>query len=254
MIFSENRYPLFGIMLSAWGSMDEARFAIYFVPGADTALYRFGAAFIGYDCYTGEEYDPPDGTGLDLDDWNELTRAPRNYGFHATLKAPFHLAAATSEADLVAEFRQFTSAPRHVPTFDPVVRPLGQFIAIVPAAACPALDLLAADCVTAFDTFRRPLDAPERNKRVEAGSTERQIANLDRWGYPYVFEDFRFHMTLTGSLPPGRRNQILALLQARFSTAVGRAPQPVAQLALLRQDAPSARFRVICTAAITPKG
>src|SRR5262249_39939737 len=117
--------------------MDGPRFAIYFVPGADTPLYRFGAGFIGYDCHTGEDYGPPDGTGLDLDDWNEVTQAPRIYGFHATLKAPFHLEPSVSEADLVAEFRRFASTPRRVPTFEPVVRSLGRFVAIVPDGASP---------------------------------------------------------------------------------------------------------------------
>jgi hypothetical protein len=233
--------------------MDEPRFAIYFVPPADTPLYRFGAGFIGYDCHTGDDLAPPD-VGLGTTEWTELTQAPRTYGFHATLKAPFHLALLADESDLVAEFRRFASAARHVPTFDPVVRSLGRFVAIVPDTAASAVDRLAANCVTAFDTFRRPLDAPERSRRVGTGLSQRQIENLDRWGYPYVFEDFRFHMTLTGPLPAERRNQILALLQARFGATVGDARQSVAQIALLRQDAPSARFRVVCTAVLTPHG
>jgi hypothetical protein len=35
---------------------------------------------------------------------------------------------------------------------------------------------------------------------VAAGLNQSQVANLDRWGYPYLFADFRFHMTLTGKV------------------------------------------------------
>jgi len=234
--------------------MDEPRFAIYFVPGADTPLYRFGAGFIGYDCYSGGELAPSD-ADLATSVWTELTQAPRAYGFHATLKAPFRLAAAATEDDLLTAFRRFAAAPRPVPALDPVVRSLGSFIAIVPASPSPAIDRLAADCVTAFDTFRRPLGAQERQSRLGAGLSHRQVEYLDRWGYPYVFEDFRFHMTLTGSIAAAdRRSDIVALLQARFAATVGSAPVPIAQLALLRQGAPSTRFRVICTAALAPQG
>ena len=38
--------------------MDEPRYAIYFVPPANSDLHRFGAGFLGYDCYTGEDARP----------------------------------------------------------------------------------------------------------------------------------------------------------------------------------------------------
>ena len=40
--------------------------------------------------------------------WEELTREPRRYGFHATLKAPFRLLPPFTEADLVAELDRFS--------------------------------------------------------------------------------------------------------------------------------------------------
>ena len=112
--------------------MDEPRFAIYFVPPADSALHRFGASFLGYDCYTGEELGPPACLGLSARDRTELTRTPRLYGFHATLKAPFHLVPTLAESDLVTELRRFAAAPRTLPTFAPVIASLGHFVAIVP--------------------------------------------------------------------------------------------------------------------------
>src|SRR5262249_61965373 len=97
----------------------------------------------------------------------------------------------------------------------------------------------------AFDRFRRPLTSHAREERLGGGLSERQIENLDRWGYPYVFEDFRFHLTLTGPIDDDRRGSVLALLQARFNAIDGRHSLPITRLSLLRQDARSVPFRVV---------
>jgi hypothetical protein len=127
---------------------------------------------------------------------------------------------------------------------------IGGFVAIVPATASPALDRLAGDCVTAFERFRLPMSAQERGRRLAAGLSPRQAANLDRYGYPYVFEEFRFHMTLTGSMGPDRRAAIHALLQSEFAKACGHGTIALDRLALARQDHPEAPFRVIGHAAL----
>ena len=231
--------------------MDEPRYAIYFVPPAASGLYRFGAGFLGYDCYTGENLRHPQGIALSGPEWAQLTREPRKYGFHATLKAPFHLLPPFTEADLTAELERFAAIPRTLPAIEPVIRSLAQFIAVVAAEPSMALDRLAADGVMAFDRFRRSLTSHEREQRLNAGLSERQIENLDRWGYPYVFEDFRFHLTLTGPIDAQRRAPILALLQARFDDIAGEHSLPITQLALVRQDARSMPFRVVGQAALT---
>jgi putative phosphonate metabolism protein len=231
--------------------MDEPRYAIYFVPPADSALYRFGSTFLGYDCYSGSDLGWPEDAGLDAQEWAALTREPRRYGFHATLKAPFRLRSGIGEGDLTSELSRFAALPRIPAVIEPVIRSLGGFIAVVPAVPSVALDRLAGDCVTAFDRFRRPLASAERFRRLDVGLSPRQIANLDQWGYPYVFDEFRFHLTLTGPLDLGRRAQIAALLQARFEQGDARSHAPIVCLALVRQDAPSSQFHVICQAELT---
>jgi putative phosphonate metabolism protein len=231
--------------------MDEPRYAIYFLPPADTALYRFGAGFLGYDCYSGERLRHPQDIALTASEWAQLKHEPRKYGFHATLKAPFHLLPPFAEADLTAELERFAAIPRTLPAIQPVIRPLARFIAVVAAEPSIALDRLAADGVMAFDRFRRPLTSHEREQRLGAGLSERQIENLDRWGYPYVFEAFRFHLTLTGPIEAERRGSILALLHARFNDINSGHSLPITQLALVRQDARSMPFRVVGQAALT---
>ncbi|TXN21436.1 DUF1045 domain-containing protein, partial [Methylobacterium sp. WL19] len=53
---------------------------------------------------------------------------------------------------------------------------------------------------------------PERARRRPERLDPRGRALLERWGYPHVFETFRFHMTLTGRLAPEERATALPLL------------------------------------------
>jgi putative phosphonate metabolism protein len=233
------------------GAVVNPRYAIYFVPAADSALYRFGAALLGYDVYTGDDAEFPPELPMEHAAWRDLTGEPRRYGFHATLKAPFHLAKQAGEGELVEEFRRFARSIEAVPAFGPMVAVLQGFVAIIPSAANPAIDRLAMACVTAFDRFRAPLSAQDRSRRLP-GLTERQVENLDRWGYPYVLDDFRLHLTLTGRLGADRQAAVLSFLRGRFATAYGSRPVPIDRLALLRQDAPDARLVVIRHATIGP--
>jgi Protein of unknown function (DUF1045) len=71
----------------------------------------------------------------------------------------------------------------------------------VPRRPTPALAALASHCTTSFDVFRAPMTKKERVRRMASHLSPSQMQNLDRWGYPFVFEDFRFHMTLTVPCP-----------------------------------------------------
>jgi len=225
-----------------------ARYAIYYVPAADSALYRFGAAALGYDAYTGAAVPYLD--GVDVAVWPALTREPRVYGFHATMKPPMRLKDDVNESDLVDAFVAFAREQAPVNAGTLVVRELGSFIALVPAESCAPLNRLAGDCVTAFDDFRALPTEQELAKRLKPGLTERHIEHLYRWGYPYVFEDFRFHMTLTGSLPVQKRSGAYKLLRGQFEQVPEAATLTVDRLVISRQPAPGAPFVVLHEAAL----
>ncbi|HET6522220.1 MAG TPA: DUF1045 domain-containing protein, partial [Geminicoccaceae bacterium] len=175
------------------------RYAIYFAPAPDDPLGAFGNRWLGRDPWTGECLPQPRIPGLAPERLHAITASPRRYGFHGTLKPPFALAPGATPADLDMAARTFAAArrPVEVPL---ALRSLSGFLALVPAEPVPALDALAADCVRAFDSFRAPSDAAELSRRRAAGLTARQDALLLAWGYPYVFEEFRFHLTLTERL------------------------------------------------------
>ncbi|CAL79048.1 conserved hypothetical protein [Bradyrhizobium sp. ORS 278] len=220
------------------------RYAIYYTPAPDTALSVFGAHLLGYDAWTAQERDFPSGILDTIADWAELTADARKYGFHATLKAPFPLHDARTEAELISACAAFATTPRTVPIIGPVIDAISGFIAVIPSEVVPRLQQLAADCVETFETFRAPMSAEDRARRRPELLTPRQRAHLDRWGYPYVMEDFRFHMTLTCRLSDERRPPILAMLKDRFA-GLDLTELAIDRIALFRQSGSGSRFSIV---------
>ncbi len=220
------------------------RYAIYYVSAPGTDLDRFGAQLLGYDAFSGEDLPFPDGVTQTVPDWRDLTRDPRTYGFHATLKPPLSLAPGKTEAELLAACEAFAGISRPIPVIKPIVDSISGFIAVVPAEPSAELERLAADCTSEFDSFRAPLTPEDLARRNPSALTPRQREHLDRWGYPYVMEDFRFHMTLTGRLGAERREPVLTMLRNRFS-AIGLKALAVDRIAIFRQENAVSRFRIV---------
>lgn len=219
------------------------RYAIYFMPPAGSALWAFGSSIIGYDAATGDEPPPPAHLAIPLETLRAATLAPRRYGFHATLKAPFTLVHGATVEHLDTAARNFAAArePREGPVLE--VGEMDAFLALVPAVASPVLNDLAADCVRAFEPFRAPLSPDDRARRLEADLTPRERTHLDRWGYPYVFDDFKFHMSLTGALPDPLRADVRTALAALYAPL--RRPLAIDAIAMFVQPDRTTRFRVL---------
>ena len=219
------------------------RYAIYFVPAADSPLYRFGASVMGYDCYRGK--DVPLIDGADPSAWSAVVREPRVYGFHATLKAPFSLANSVSEGELLEAAHVFSEMQPAVTGGQLALRAIGSFLALVPVVASADIHNLAQACVEEFDRFRAPTTAAERARRLAARLTPRQTEYMDRWGYPYVFDEFRFHMTLTGSLAPAGCDSARRFLNDHFTQLPAAQILRIDRIAVVKQDGNGAPFRVV---------
>ena len=219
------------------------RAAIFFTPAADHRLTRAAAAWLMRDAFAGVALPPVEDPALTGDEIRALTAEPRRYGFHATIKAPFRLAEGVTLDGLetaLAEFCRATSAGA-IPAVK--VGQLGPFFAIVPAGQSDFVDALQAKVVAVFDRFRAPPSEAELARRRQTPLTAAQEANLARWGYPYVMEEFRFHMTLTGPVPAGRQPEIGAVLRRRFDPLVG-GSLAIDSLALFVETEPEADFTV----------
>ena len=200
------------------------RYAVYYAPPDGSRLARLGAAWLGLDPVTGEAVSPSDLPVEPLESLPQpreaLVRAARVYGFHGTLKAPFRLADGIDPQTLDRAVAAL--AARQTPISAPrlsVQSSLG-FVALMPSRPDKALNALAAACVTELDPLRAPLRPAELEKRRRGGLDMVEEANLRDWGYPYVLDRFRFHMTLTGQLPRGEAARVGALLHEIFDPAL----------------------------------
>lgn len=206
---------------------------------------------IGYDAATCADLPLVAPEGLTIDEWSAATAEPRRYGFHATLKAPFRLAPGVSENDILHKLEQFAQEAWCLGEVSLVPRVLKSFIALTPESPVPELDALAARAVVAFEPFRAPLDSAEMKRRLESPLTPRQRDYLDVYGYPYVFEEFRFHMTLTGSLHCDFRESCLSAISSRLKWEFGSDVRAlVDRVVLFRQESPADRFRIIHVATL----
>ncbi len=220
------------------------RYAIYFMPEPNSALWQFGSSVIGYDAALKQVVDHPRHQAFQEPTASRATEAPRRYGFHGTLKAPFALRDGTTEAGLIEHARAFANARARQtgPTLE--VAMVDAFVALVSEGdAASPFDRLAADCVREFDPFRGPISEADMLRRLATPLSPRESNHLHRWGYPYVFEDFRFHMSLTGALAHDVRDELLPALQELYVPV--RKALDIDAIAIFKQPDRLSRFHVL---------
>jgi len=196
-----------------------ARYAVYYAPPADSELWRLGCRWLGRDPQRGEILEQPAVQGMDAARIAALTASPRTYGFHATLKPPFRLreGCVADDLDRALAAVSRTQRPFTLPRLQ--LARLGGFLALTPVDADEALRDLAQRCVVELDGLRHPPDEDELLRRRSAGLSERQERLLERWGYPYVLEEFRFHLTLTDRVSVADGARLSTWLDAWFAAA-----------------------------------
>ena len=173
-----------------------SRYAVYYAPRpgafADTA-----ARWLGWDAVAGRAVVQP-AVRFDL---AGITADPARYGFHGTLRAPFRALAGVDVGAAVAAL-----AARLAPVVCKGLRleDLEGYLDLTPMGCEAALLDLAAAAVEGTEPLRAPLTAAEVARRRPEALSGRQRALLAQWGYPFVMEEFRFHLTLTGRLEAGR--------------------------------------------------
>ena len=165
------------------------RFAIYYAPAKDSALWRKAEAW------------------LVQPELHDLAVSARRYGFHATIKAPMALAEGVDRNGLDALLTRFAEGepPVELSNFGP--RLIDGFLAFTTEPQPAALTDLATKVVNFFEPARAPLSADDLRRRLKAQLSPRQIELVEQYGYPYVLEQFQFHMTLTDRLPADRRDE-----------------------------------------------
>ena len=219
--------------------MTPHRIALYFAPGTDDPLHQRASAWLGRDAVSGAEIPQQAIAGVDI---AEVTADARGYGFHATLKPPFRVSGDLQAALQAAQNFAARTAPFALPPLQ--ITDLDGFLALREAAPCPALQALADGAVTALDAHRAPATEAEIARRKPEKLSPRQREYLAAWGYPYVFAEWRFHMTLTRRLTPAEK----AIILPAVTEALGDAPaiaRTVSDICVFVQAAPGAPFTIL---------
>jgi putative phosphonate metabolism protein len=219
------------------------RYALYFTPPEGAPLTGLASRWLGRDAFSGEIFPTPGAHSVDAIEHRDITADPRRYGFHATIKAPFALAASVTQRDLISVVEDFAARTPAFSIPELVLGQLGRFFALVPAAVYRPLQDFAADVVRLFEPFRAALSEAEKARRRPDVLSDAERANLVRWGYPYVMDEFRFHMTLTGPIEPHRQKVVRDVLLERFAAHIGR-PLSISSLAVFVEETRGGPFQV----------
>jgi hypothetical protein len=215
------------------------RIALYFAPGTDDPLHQRASAWLGRDAVSGAEIPQQAIAGVDI---AEVTADARGYGFHATLKPPFRVAGDLQAALQAAQNFAARTAPFALPTLQ--ITDLDGFLALRESAPCPALQALTDSAVTALDAHRAPATEAEIARRKPEKLSLRQREYLAAWGYPYVFAEWRFHMTLTRRLTPAEKSIILPVVTEALGDAPA-LPRKVSDICVFAQAAQGAPFIIL---------
>jgi hypothetical protein len=210
------------------------RHAIYWTPEPGSVLAAFGERWFA---------EPAQVSGLAPEFAAAAVKAPARYGLHATLKAPFPLRADAAAGDLQRALEAFC-AKRRAPCGGAFVPAFfqGGWFGLVLSQRTAAIDWLAAECATHFDTFRAPggLSGVPADGELSA----REAAFAEEFGYPYVLSAFQFHVTLAGPLDDAGLNQVAAALQPHLVPFL-REPAAIEGLTLLGEREDSHVFEIV---------
>lgn len=219
------------------------RYAVYFTMPEHHELTLTGAQWLGRNAFSGNLLCQPDFPEISADEFAAGTAFARRYGFHGTIVAPFHTRDGVRKGAILDALAEFCAkrAPFHLEGL--AVGELGDFVALQARPFDSALRSLASEAVEAFDTFRASLQAEELQRRNPGKLTPRQLALLERWGYPYVMEEFQFHMTLAGPLGVRVRNRFRIAAQRYFAPVLSR-PVNIEGLALFSERDRGSQFTV----------
>ncbi|MEB8433397.1 DUF1045 domain-containing protein [Cocleimonas sp. KMM 6892] len=224
----------------------QERYAIYFTLPTDHPVYRLATLWLGYDVCTGRHIEDFEKTVYhrDLDELAKFSTNPKKYGFHATLKAPFRLQSGKNIEELESALDEFSKNYNPFKCKPLKIKKMDKLLALTPIKPCKKLTALASDCVTTFEDFRAPNTEIERARRDPDNLTPHQTELLDKWGYPFVMDEFNFHMTLSNQLKKKDIKIVRKCLKQLFRSFLGK-PFHVDQICLFHQTNYHEPFKLV---------
>jgi len=227
------------------------RYAVYFSPAITSPWWAFGAGWLGRNEYSNLPLEQAKLEEISSEALYAMTQSPRRYGFHATLKAPFHLKSNYGEADLIENLALLSKQLQPVELSALCAVKMGDFVALVPQGMSTQLSDLAEKCVTEIDDMRAPLTEFEIARRNVDSSDVRGQFLLEKFGYPHVLERFIFHFTMSGRVTPQEADSLIKKVMNPVALLNQKSPLVLDRLCLFVEDSPGVPFRRIADMALT---
>lgn len=219
------------------------RYALFFTPPRGSQLLRLAQTWLGRDAFADIDIELNPVGSLSPEAIFDFSSFPRLYGFHATLKAPFRLHEAATPDALHAATDGWAGTTASVTIPSLKLERLGKHFALMANEPSQELSALAESCVRHFEPFRAQLTDAEVARRKPAALTEKQRGYLHTFGYPYIFDEFRFHMTLTRAVRDKEVQQVETALHQHFAPVIGK-PLAIDGVGLFCQPDSHANFKI----------
>jgi len=220
-----------------------SRYAVYYSPSEGSALFKFGASWLGWDTIKAKKVARPIFENLSFE-ITEITEFQSRYGFHGTLKPPFALVKNRSLFELKHALSKLVGTIRQFEIPEMSLKVVDGFVALVPKVKNDRIGFLANKCVEYLDNFRELESIEEIEKRRAVELSSSQEYNLKKWGYPYVMNDFKFHLTLSGKLKLEVANAVIEFLNSELQCVLN-SPFPVDAICLFGERASDQKFQLI---------
>lgn len=226
---------------------DMQRYAIYCAPRPGV-LADLAARWLGRDVQSGAAMAQADMPVLPAP-LATVTAGARRYGFHGTIRAPFRPRSDISASEIATCVSALAARLAPVRCKGLRLENLQGFVALTPAGCEAALLEIGAVVVEQTEHLRSPMTADDRARRRPETLTPRQRALLDVWGYPFVMDEFRFHLTLTDQLAADHLPAVMHAASAHFAAIIDR-PFAIEDLCLFGEDT-GGKFHLIHRYALT---
>jgi 2'-5' RNA ligase len=213
------------------------RYAVYFCPAPDNALGKFGRDWFATTSIP----------GITENRFRVLMADVWRYGWHATLSAPFELA---GRADCEALQQKVARIAQSFAPFDLPLRVdlLSGFLALRPSADETHINALAERCVRDLNPLRAPVSNAAWDRRA-GRLDEAERALFKEFGYPYVLDRFRFHMTLSA---PATDAEEHALREYLLPKIAGHSIARIDALTICCEKEPGSDFEPVARIALGP--
>lgn len=211
-----------------------ARYAIYYSPPRNSLLESAGTYWLGRTAFRYGQVPKEIPERFFKQEYYQLIESPRWYGFHGTIRAPFELAEHVKPEEFIKEVRKICATHTPFNLSGLAVSSFSGFLALTPTSGYPELIKLHSDLVRKLDFLRPPLSQFDLKRHLDKQLSKRQEQLLRRFGYPFVLEEFKFHMTLTGTIEDKVRSSYKEKLEHILNPYLTE-PVPVQEVSIYMQ-------------------